>query len=121
MLQKLPINLSGYSLMVTEAPELKTFEKDGQTTVATTFDTKESIFVVSVFAKPLQKSAFGKRLKGEEIKVEFTREPDQEFDEGTYIQLDRPTVSVSEFTNEKNKTFVSQKFQAEGLVPAPKS
>ncbi|PRY57591.1 hypothetical protein [Glycomyces artemisiae] len=120
MLQKLPINLTGYSLMVTEMPELKMFEKDGQMVTAKTFDTDEPIYVVSVFAKPLQKSAFGKRLKGEEIKVEFTREPDQEFDEGMYIQLDRASVSVSEFTNDKGRTFVSQKFQAEGLVPAPK-
>ncbi|SDD49546.1 hypothetical protein [Glycomyces harbinensis] len=117
MLQKLPINLTGYSLMVTEAPELKTFVKDGQSQVAMTYDTQESIYVVSVFAKSLQKFENGKRPKGEEIKVEFTRDPGEEFDEGMYVQLDRPSVSVSEFTNDKGRTFVTQKFAAEGLVP----
>ena len=120
MLQKLPIDLRGYSLMVSEAPEVKTFMKDGQEVVATTYGSNDPIYVVSVFAKPLQKNAFGKRLKGEEIKVEFTREPEQEFEEGTYIQLDRPTVSTSDFTNSEGGRFVSQKFHAEGLVPAPK-
>ncbi|THV30048.1 hypothetical protein [Glycomyces paridis] len=118
MLQKLPINLGGYSLMVTEAPELKSFVKDGQTQIATMYGTGEPIYVVVVFAKPLGKNEHGKRLKGEEIKVEFTREPEQEFEEGTYIQLDRPTVSTSDFTNGDGGRFVSQKFHAEGLVPA---
>jgi hypothetical protein len=118
MLQKLPINLGGYSLMITEAPEAKTFVKDGVSQVATDYETGEPIYVVGVFAKSLQKFENGKRPKGEEIKVEFTRDPGEEFDEGMYIQLDRPNVSVSEFTNDKGRTFVSQKFHAEGLVPA---
>ncbi|WP_157930657.1 hypothetical protein [Glycomyces xiaoerkulensis] len=122
MLQKLPIDLSGYTLMISEAPELKSFtDKNGQTQVATEYGTDKPVYVVSVFAKSRQTFANGKRPKGEEIKVEFTREPaEQEFDEGMYIQLDRPTVSVSDFTNPEGNRFINQKFHAEGLVPAPK-
>ncbi|MQM28711.1 hypothetical protein [Glycomyces albidus] len=118
-MQNIPCNLVGYKLMVTELPEVKSFTDDvGNTRIATVYGTDDPIYVVSLFAKPREAGPHGKRAKGEEIKVEFTREPEQEFEEGTYVQLDRPTVSLSDFTNGKGDRYVGLKFRAEGLVPA---
>jgi len=118
-MNNIPCNLEGYKLMVTELPEVKSFTDDaGNTRIATVYGTDDPIYVVSLFAKPREAGPHGKRAKGEEIKVEFTREPDQEFEEGTYVNLDRATVSLTDFTSSKGDRFVGLKFRAEGLVPA---
>jgi hypothetical protein len=118
-MQNIPCNLEGYKLMVTELPEVKSFTDDnGNTRVATVYGTDDPIYVVSLFAKPREAGMNGRRAKGEEIKVEFTREPEQEFEEGTYVQLDRPTVSLTDFTTAKGDRIVNLKIRAHGLVPA---
>jgi hypothetical protein len=118
-MNNIPCNLEGYKLMVTELPEMKSFTDDaGVVHMAKVYGTEDPIYVVSLFAKPRDAGPHGKRAKGEEIKVEFTREPDQEFEEGTYVNLDRATVSLTDFTSKKGDRFVGLKFRAEGLVPA---
>jgi hypothetical protein len=118
MLQNLPVNLEGYKLMVTEAPELKMFMKDGQQQVATVYGTGEPIYVISVFAKAKEAGASGKRLRGEEIRVELTNEPEEAIEEGSYVSFVRPTVSVTDFTPDGGDRFVGQKFRASSVVPA---
>ncbi|MBP2474006.1 sialic acid synthase SpsE [Crossiella equi] len=110
-MRNLPVNLSGFRLMVTEAPTPKTrLDDNGQTLLATNRDGSQQ-FVVSLFAK--QRVAAGERaFKGEEIKVTLTCDPGESFDEGDYVELVNGTVSF--WSNERG---AGLSFRADGLKP----
>ncbi|MEB3370214.1 hypothetical protein [Saccharopolyspora mangrovi] len=112
MLRNIPVNMQGYKLMITEAPQEKTRENEnGQTEYVTD---REGIqqFVVSLFAKrKVQPGEFAG--KGEEIKVTLTADPGEGFEEGVYVQLVDATVSHWE-----NNGRSGLSFKAGGLTPA---
>ncbi|HEX3781002.1 MAG TPA: hypothetical protein VHX38_15165 [Pseudonocardiaceae bacterium] len=114
-MRDIPCNLGGYTLMVTEAPEMKTRkDDDGKDVIVTDRDTKETMFVVSVFAK--QPAINGRKFKGEEIKITLEADPG-DVAEGTYVELIDARVSPYSFKNDSNQTVAGISFRAHGLKP----
>ncbi|MFB9909657.1 hypothetical protein [Allokutzneria oryzae] len=106
----LPVDLSGYKLMITEDPEIKTFTNDqGVVETAVDRDTKTPLYVVSLFMKSADKSV---KRKGIEIKVTLSTDPGDAFEEGDYVALVEPTVSL--WQNDKGSGLT---FKALGLQP----
>jgi hypothetical protein len=117
MLRNIPVNMQGYKLLVTEAPQLKLRENDsGVQEPVTDRRTGAQKFTVSLFAKrTAQPGEYAE--KGEEIKVTLTADPGEGFEEGTYVQLVDATLSP--YQNERNgRVFSGIAFQAAGLTPA---
>lgn len=111
MLKNIPINLQGYKLMVTEAPQEKTREKDGVQEFVTNSEGVQQ-FVVSLFAK--RKVMPGEYAgKGEEIKVTLAADPGEGFEEGVYVQLIDAMVNHWENDNGSGLWF-----RASGMAPA---
>lgn len=109
-MRNIPINLTGYRLMISESPTMKTREgKDGQAEIVTD---REGVtkFVVSLFAKT-------KGQKGEEIKVTLATDPGEGFDEGDLVELVSPAVSPYSFKNDAGDTVAGIAFNAAGLKP----
>ncbi|GAA3857513.1 hypothetical protein GCM10022243_23770 [Saccharothrix violaceirubra] len=113
-MRNIPVVLAGWRLRVTEDPELKTYEKDGVQEVATDQD-GTSLFVVSLFAKPLPVEG-RKAGKGEEIRVTLMMDPGS-IGEGDLVELIDATVSPYSFKNDKGETVSGISFRAVGLKP----
>jgi len=117
-MQNLPVDLGGYTLMVSECPEPKTREVDGRSEVVVDRATNARLFTVSLFAKLRAGEGGGRRGKGEEIKVTVETEPGEGFEEGTYVQLVGARVSPYSFQNERTGQVMSGlSFRAFGLTP----
>lgn len=100
-MRNLPVVLDGYSLMVSEAPEAKTYEdENGKVTMATDVDGNQ-MFVVSLFAKRKASGDGARRGKGEEIRVTLEVDPGVEFSDGDYVELVNPRISPYQMTNGK--------------------
>jgi hypothetical protein len=114
-MRDIPCNLGGYTLMVTESPEMKTRQTDdGGTELVIDRDTKANLFVLSLFAK--QRPVNGRKFKGEEIKVTIETDPG-ELTEGTYVELIDSRVSPYSFKNDRNETVAGISFRAAGVTP----
>ncbi|WP_016699329.1 hypothetical protein [Actinoalloteichus spitiensis] len=114
-MRNIPVNLSGYKLMVTEEPQIKMrTSESGAEEVVTNFE-GETQFVVSLFAK--QRPAEGQRApKGEEIRVTLRTDPGEGFAEGTYVELIDATVSPWQMTR-NGQMSAGLAFSANGLKP----
>ena len=120
-MQNLPVDLGGYTLMVSECPEPKTREVDGRVEAVVDRATNARLFTVSLFAK-LRANESGRRGKGEEIKVTVETDPGEGFEEGTYVQLVNARVSPYSFQNERTGQMLSGlSFKATGLTPVQAS
>ncbi|MBB5910491.1 hypothetical protein [Actinoalloteichus hymeniacidonis] len=110
------MNLTGYKLMITEAPQMKmrTDDVTGVESVATGFDGAPQ-FVVKLFMK--KRPVEGERVpKGEEYAVTLRADPGDGFDEGSYVELIDATVSP--WQNQRGSRFSSGiSFSALGLKP----
>lgn len=108
-MRNIPVVLTGFRLMVTEEPSLKTREVDGTAEVVTDRD-GASQYVVSVFAK-------SKGEKGEEIRVTLSTDPGEGFEDGTLVELVGATVSPYSFKNNRGETVSGLAWRALGLKP----
>lgn len=113
-MRDIPCDLGGYTLMVTEAPEIKTFEKDGKTEIVIDQATKAQMYVISVFAK--RRPTPDRKFKGEEIKVTIETDPG-ELDTGTYIELINCRVSPYNMKSDSGDTIAGISFRATGVTP----
>lgn len=117
-MRNIPASLSGYKLMISEAPAMKMREnKDGEMVPATTFDGVQQ-FVVALFAKR-RPGPDGKPVgKGEEIRVTLEVDPGEGFEEGMYVELIDATVSAWAMKDEQGNVRSGMSFKAAGLKPA---
>jgi hypothetical protein len=122
-MRNIPVVLDGYTLMITEAPEIK-MKSDSDGNVIgpdTIWGTDDPKYIVSLFAKKLADPISGRKAKGEEIKVVLTADPGTEFEEGQYVALRNATVSLTAIphpTARNAYSFAGLSFQADGLSPA---
>ncbi len=118
-LNDIPVILSHYKLMITEAPCVKMRELDGgQLVPVVDRNTNEEQFVVVLFAKA-RPSEGRRKTKGEEIKVNLPRDPGEGFEEGDYVELINPVINTYEMRGEDGKITASGLwFKADGLTPA---
>jgi hypothetical protein len=117
MLRNIPVELSGHKVRITEAPSVKTREKDGQQEVVTDFKTKAPKYVVGVFVKP-RRDDEGRAGKGVEVRVTLDTDPGDQVDEGDLIELIAPTVSHWEMTDDHGRTTSGLSWRALGIKPA---
>ncbi|MGZ3142508.1 hypothetical protein ACVDFE_11035 [Lentzea chajnantorensis] len=118
-LNDIPVILSHYKLLITEAPCVKMRELDGgQMVPVVDRNTNEEQFVVVLFAKA-RPSEGRRKSKGEEIKVNLPRDPGEGFEEGDYVELINPVINTYEMRGEDGKITASGLwFKADGLTPA---
>ena len=96
-MRDLPVDLSGYRLMVSEAPAVKMRQGDkGEDVIVTDRISGEPHYVVSLFAKPREAGPSGRRARGEEIKVTLLQAPADGIDEGSIVELVAPVVNAYE-------------------------
>jgi hypothetical protein len=81
-MRDLPVDLGGYTLIVSEAPSVKKREQDGQTVEVVDRATNAKVFTVSLFAKMREEGRGGRRAKGEEIRVTLETDPASVFHRG---------------------------------------
>ncbi|WP_026452809.1 hypothetical protein [Saccharomonospora iraqiensis] len=114
----IPVNLSGYRLMVTEEPTMKMRENKAGEMEPATDRYGVAKFVVMLFAKP--RPVQGQRTgKGEEIKVTLVADPGEGFEEGSYVELINPILNTYEMRGEDGRITASGVwFKADGLKPA---
>lgn len=116
-LNNLPIILSGYRVMVSEAPAIK-MRREGETEVPVIDrTTNQPAYIVELLVKPVARP--GERAgKGEVIRVTLPYAPAEEIEDGDYVELVNPTVSYYEVedrvTGRKNSGL---SFRAETLKP----
>jgi hypothetical protein len=92
MLRNIPVELSGYKVLVTEDPAVKTREgKNGVAEVVTDY-AGATQYVVALFLKPLPNEQ-GRTGKGAEIKCTLETDPGDVVSEGDRIELINPRVS----------------------------
>lgn len=115
-MRDLPVDLSGYRLLVTEAPAMKMRERSGAMEPVTDRHGVTQ-FSVSLFAKR-RPGPDGFAGKGEEIRVTLTTDPGEGFEEGTYVALLDPRVSPFSLTTEDGRVISGLSFKAAGLVSA---
>ncbi|ACU35237.1 hypothetical protein [Actinosynnema mirum] len=108
-MRNIPVLLTGYRLMVTEEPTLKTREVDGTAEIVTDRDGVNQ-YVVSLFAKT-------KGEKGEEIRVTLAADPGDSFEEGDMVELIDAMVSPYSFKNNRGETVSGLAWRAAGLKP----
>jgi hypothetical protein len=118
-LNDIPVILSHYKLMITEAPCVKMRELDGgQMVPVVDRNTNEEQFVVVLFAKA-RPTEGRRKTKGEEIKVNLPRDPGEGFEEGDYVELINPVINTYEMRGDDGKITASGLwFKADGLTPA---
>ncbi|PXY28482.1 hypothetical protein [Prauserella muralis] len=117
-MRNIPVNLSGYKLMVSEAPVLKMRkDDDGELVPATDFHGVQQ-FVVALFAKRRPRPDGGPVGKGEEIKVTLSADPGDGFEEGTYVELIDATASPWAMKDSQGNVTSGMSFRAAGLKPA---
>jgi hypothetical protein len=113
-MRNIPVNLSGYKLIVTEAPVMKTRKTDdGRTEEIVTDREGVALFVVSLMSKTQGE-------KGEEIKVTLATDPTaqgDDFEFGSLVELIGATVSPYSFKNDRGETVSGIAFKAQGLKP----
>jgi len=118
-MRNIPVDLSGFKLMVTEAPVMKMREdENGELVPATNYEDKSQQFVVSLFAKRKPRPDGGRVGKGEEVKVTLTADPGEGFDEGTYVELIDATTSPWAMKDSQGNVSSGLSFRAAGLKPA---
>ncbi|MEU3649424.1 hypothetical protein AB0E59_39040 [Lentzea sp. NPDC034063] len=118
-LNDIPVILTHYKLLVTEAPCVKMRELDGgQLVPVVDRNTNEEQFVVVLFAKA-RPSEGRRKTKGEEIRVNLPGDPGAGFEEGDYVELINPVINTYEMRGEDGKITASGLwFKADGLTPA---
>lgn len=118
-MQNLPVDLGGYKLRVSEAPEMKTriIKETGQVVPATEYGSDEPQFVVVVFAKAKEANPNGRRAKGEEIKVTLPCDPGEEIEEGMVVELSGVTASPYEIKEGDRITNSGLSFKARTIIP----
>lgn len=117
-MRNIPVNLSGFKLMVTEAPVMKMRENErGETVPATDYQGVQQ-FVVALFAKRLPGPGGGPAGKGEEIRVTLATDPGEGFEEGSYVELIDATVSAWAMKDGSEGVRSGLSFKAMGLKPA---
>lgn len=114
-MRDIPCNLGGYTLMVTEPPEMK-MQKDEHGNVSAVVDrvTKAALFVVGMLAK--QPATVDFKPKGEEIRVTVETDPG-ELGFGTFVELINVRVSPFSFKNDSGQTVAGISFRAAGVKP----
>ncbi len=117
-MRDLPVDLGGYTLIVSEAPSVKKREQDGQTIEVVDRLTNAKVFTVSLFAKLRAEGPGGRRAKGEEIRVTLETDPGEGFDEGASVALVNARVSPYSIEGPYG-TNAGISFKAVGLAPAP--
>jgi len=105
-MRDLPVDLGGYTLIVSEAPSVKKREQDGQTIEVVDRLTNTKMFTVSLFAKLRAEGPGGRRAKGEEIRVTLETDPGEGFDEGASVALVNARVLLTATLREKNRVSV---------------
>ncbi len=116
-MQNLPINLSGFRLLVTEEPAVKTREIDGKR-VPVTNRNGETQFVVAVFCKRQPMPGQEQQDRGEEIRVNLPVDPGSGFEVDTRVELIDPVVNTYEMRNDLGViTATGQWYKAAGLKP----
>lgn len=95
MLRNIPVVLERYKIQVTESPTVKMREENGKETAVTDRD-GATMYVVSLFVKPLPDPQTGRTGQGAEIKVTLETEPGEEIQEGLRVELINPRVSYWE-------------------------
>ena len=116
-MRDLPVNLSGYRLMVSEAPVVKTRQDDkGEDVIVTDRVSGDPHYVVSLFAKPREAGPSGRRARGEEIKVTLLQAPDGGIDEGDFVELIAPVVNAYEI-RDGDRFSSGLSFKANALSP----
>lgn len=116
-MRDLPVDLSGYRLLVTEAPSMKMRKTAGGELEPVTDRQGAVQFAVSLFAKR-RPGPDGFAGKGEEIRVTLATDPGEGFEEGAYVELVDPRVSPFSLTTEDGRTISGLSFRAAGLVAA---
>lgn len=116
-MRDLPVILDQYKFTVTEKPEVKTREQDGQVVEVVDRATNARQFTVSLFAKLREAGPAGRRAKGEEIRVTLETDPGQGFEEDTPVALVNPRVSPYAIEGPYG-TNAGISFRATGLKPA---
>ena len=116
-MRDLPVDLGGYTLIVSESPSVKTREEDGQTVEVVDRATNAKVFTVSLFAKLRAEGPGGRRAKGEEIRVTLETDPGEGFDEGVPVALVNARVSPYAIEGPYG-TNAGIAFKAVGLAPA---
>jgi hypothetical protein len=121
-MQNIPVLLSGYRLMVTEAPTTKMRETRAGEFEPVTDREGVTQFVVVLFAKPIAQPGQRSR-KGEEIKVNLSADPGDGFEEGSYVELVNPIVNTYEMRDPNTGAITASGlwFKADGLTPAARS
>lgn len=113
-MQNIPVDLRGFKLTVSEAPELKTKQgKDGEPEVVTTKN-GEPLYVVALIAKPLERDENGRRGKGVEIKVTLKSDPG-EVEEDSRVELVAPVANAYDFTTDEGNRITGMSFKATAL------
>jgi hypothetical protein len=110
-MRNIPVDLSGFRLMVSEEPAVK-MKRNGKGEQEPVADTRTGavLYLVAVFVK-----APGQR--GEEIRVTLPADPGEGFAEGSLIEFVSPTVSPYQFENERGEQVSGISWRAEGLKP----
>lgn len=109
-MRDIPVDLSGYRLMVTEPPALKMKRTpDGMVEPATDGE-GANLYTVSLFAKK-------KGERGEEIRVTLATDPGDAVDEGDLVELIGATLTPYSFKNDRGETVFGIAFKAMGLKP----
>ncbi len=119
-MRDLPVDLGGYTLIVSESPCVKTREEDGQTVEVVDRATNAKVFTVSLFAKLRAEGPGGRRAKGEEIRVTLETDPGEGFEEGASVALVNARVSPYAIEGPYGMN-AGISFKAVGLAPAPVS
>lgn len=122
-MQDLPINLSGHSLMVTEAPSVKMRENEAGEQEPVTNRDGETQFVMNVFVKVITEAGVRAR-KGEEITVNLPVDPGTDIAEGAYVELVAPVINEYAIPDKKNPRLISNAgiwFKAQGVKLAARS
>lgn len=111
-MRNIPVLLDGFKVQVTEAPTTKMYEDNGKQVVAVDAVTKATLFVVSLFVKPLPDPQTGRSGKGEEVKVTLETDPGDAITEGMRVELINPRVS--HWQNDKG---AGMSWRASGITP----
>jgi hypothetical protein len=109
-MRNIPVNLSGYRLTITEAPEMKTRTDDNGREEVVTDRNGVTRFTVALFAKI-------KGEKGEEVRFTLDTDPGEGFEEGMRVELIDARVSPYSFKNARGETVSGISFAATGIKP----
>jgi hypothetical protein len=108
-MRNIPVDLSGFRLMVSEEPAMKMRRSEnGDSAPVADRVTGEVLFQVALFMKQS-----GQR--GEEIRVTLPGDPGEGFSEGVLVDLVSPSVSPYQFENGRGETVSGVSWRAEGV------